>query len=186
MQVFLHLSTPGPTVRVWPVSPRSACGSNLETRECGCGSADEEITDAIRTPECSIMASEVSALSEVRRALVPQQRRMGAAHGGVMEGRDIGSVVFPDAALKVFLTASPEVRGHRRFQELRGRGVDVSLEEVVRDQAERDHRDTSRPDSPLQVARGAVVVDTSGMTLDGVVERLVELVGRVKPDPISP
>jgi cytidylate kinase len=137
---------------------------------------EEEITGLIRSPECSAMASEVSALPEVRRALVPEQRRMGVANGGVMEGRDIGSVVFPDALLKVFLTAAPEVRGMRRFQELQSRGVDVSLEAVVRDQAARDLRDTSRPDSPLQVAEGAVVLDTTGMSLEEVIDRLVEMV----------
>lgn len=122
------------------------------------------------------MASEVSALPEVRRALVPEQRRIGMVNGGVMEGRDIGSVVFPDAALKVFLTATPQTRGLRRFRELRDRGAEVDLEGVIRDQAERDRRDTSRADSPLQVARGAVVVDTSNLTLEEVVERLVEMV----------
>ena len=136
---------------------------------------DEEITDAIRTPECSVMASAVSALSEVRKALVPEQRRMGLEAGGVMEGRDIGSVVFPDAHLKVFLTASPETRGQRRYLELRDRGVEVDLETVLLEQADRDHRDSSRADSPLQVARGAVVVDTTGLSLEEVVDRLVKL-----------
>ncbi|MCK5379304.1 MAG: (d)CMP kinase [Acidobacteria bacterium] len=139
-----------------------------------------EVTDEIRSPECSAMASAVSALSEVRRALVPEQRRMGLLNGGVMEGRDIGSVVFPDAALKVFLTASPRTRAERRYRELTARGLDVSLEEVLKDQSERDLRDSSRADSPLQVASGAVVVDTSGMELDEVVERLAALFLDVK------
>ncbi len=134
-----------------------------------------EVTQEIRSPECSVMASAVSALSEVRRALVPEQRRMGLVSGGVMEGRDIGSVVFPDAALKVFLTASPQTRAQRRYDELVGRGVAVTLEEVLEDQSQRDFRDSSRADSPLVVAPGAVVVDTSGMTLHEVVEYLAGL-----------
>lgn len=134
-----------------------------------------DVTDEIRSPECSEMASAVSALPEVRRALVPEQRRMGLLKGGVMEGRDIGSVVFPDAALKVFLTASAQTRAQRRYEELVARGLDVTLEEVLKDQTERDLRDYRRVDSPLQVGPGAVVVDTSGMTLDEVVERLAAL-----------
>ena len=134
-----------------------------------------EVTDEIRSPECSEMASAVSALPEVRRALVPEQRRLGLLKGGVMEGRDIGSVVFPDAALKVYLTASAQTRAKRRYKELVARGLDVTLEEVLEDQAERDLRDSSRADSPLKVASGAVVVDTSGLSLDQVVERLAGL-----------
>jgi len=134
-----------------------------------------EVTQEIRTPECSAMASAVSALSEVRRALVPQQRRMGLVKGGVMEGRDIGSVVFPDAALKIFLTASPQTRAQRRFDELVARGQAVTFDQVLEDQIQRDFRDSSRADSPLVVAPGAVVVDTSEMTLKEVVESLAGL-----------
>ena len=133
---------------------------------------DVEVTHEIRSPECSAMASAVSALPEVRRALVPEQRRMGLVKGGVMEGRDIGSVVFPDAALKVFLTASPETRAQRRYDELVRKGLGVTFDQVLEDQTQRDFRDSSRADSPLVVAPGAVVVDTSGMTLQQVVERL--------------
>lgn len=142
-----------------------------------------EVTDEIRSPQCSGMASAVSALPEVRRALVPEQRKMGLLKGGVMEGRDIGSVVFPDAMLKIFLTASVQIRAARRYEELVERGLDVSLEDVLTDQAERDLRDSSREDSPLQVASGAIVVDTSGLTLDRVVDRLVALFREVRaPD----
>ena len=142
-----------------------------------------DVTDEIRSPECSAMASAVSALSEVRQALVPEQRKMVILRGGVMEGRDIGSVVFPDAILKVFLTASGQIRANRRFDELVQRGLDVTLERVFKDQEERDLRDSTREDSPLQVASGAIVVDTSGLTLDSVVERLVSLFFEVwEPD----
>lgn len=137
----------------------------------------EDVSDDIRTPECALMASAVSAVSGVRRSLVPVQRRIGLERGCVMEGRDIGSVVFPDATLKVFLTASPEVRAERRHQDLRERGIDASFEDVRQQQRQRDLQDTSREDSPLHVARGSVVVDTTGMTLDQVVTRLLSELG---------
>ena len=107
------------------------------------------------------MASVVSAIPEVRREMVRRQRELAARSGGVVEGRDIGTVVFPDATLKVFLTAEPEVRARRRFDELAGRGVAASWEEVLDEQRERDRRDSTRPDSPLRPAEGAVIVDTS-------------------------
>jgi len=133
----------------------------------------------IRSPECSLMASAVSALAEVRKALVPLQRELGLQKGGVMEGRDIGTVVFPDADLKVFLTASVDERARRRHDDLREREVDTSLEQVRDQQQQRDLQDTSRAESPLQVARGSVVVDTTALTLDEVVERLLEEVARI-------
>ena len=139
-----------------------------------------DVGEDIRSPECSLMASAVSALTEVRKALVPLQRELGLQKGGVMEGRDIGTVVFPDADLKVFLTASVDERARRRHGDLRERDVDASLEDVRAQQQQRDLQDTSRAESPLQVARGSVVVDTTGLTLDEVVERLFEEVARIR------
>ena len=139
-----------------------------------------DVGEDIRSPECSLMASAVSALAEVRKALVPLQRELGLQKGGVMEGRDIGTVVFPDADLKVFLTASVDERARRRHGDLRERDVDTSLEEVREQQQQRDLQDTSRAESPLQVARGSVVVDTTGLTLEEVVERLFEEVARIR------
>ena len=139
-----------------------------------------DVGEDIRSPECSLMASAVSALAEVRKALVPLQRELGLQKGGVMEGRDIGTVVFPDADLKVFLTASVDERARRRHGDLRERDVDASLEDVRAQQQQRDLQDTSRAESPLQVARGSVVVDTTGLTLDEVVERLFEEVARIR------
>jgi len=139
-----------------------------------------DVGDDIRSPECSLMASAVSALAVVREALVPLQREIGLRNGGVMEGRDIGTVVFPDADLKVFLTASVEERARRRHGDLRERDVETSLEEVREQQQQRDLQDTSRAESPLQVARGSVVVDTTGLTLEQVVERLFEEVTRIR------
>jgi len=143
-------------------------GAMVEVRIDG-----EDVSEVVRTPKVALMASAVSAVSAVRRALVPMQRRLGRARGCVMEGRDIGSVVFPDATLKVYLTADPDERARRRHQDLIRRGISSSLDEVRRQQRQRDLQDTSREDSPLHVARGSVVVDTTGLTLDEVVDRLV-------------
>ncbi len=121
------------------------------------------------------MASVVSAIPEVRREMVRRQRELAAQAGGVVEGRDIGTVVFPDATLKVFLTADPEVRARRRFEELAGRGVAACWESVVAEQRERDLRDSTRPDSPLKPAKGAVIVDSSRLSLPEVVDAVVAL-----------
>jgi CMP/dCMP kinase len=131
----------------------------------------EDVTEAIRTPEVSEAASRVATNERVRAALVTKQRELLSNGGWVAEGRDIGTVVAPDAALKVFLTASPEERARRRAEEL---GTDV--ETVLRDQALRDAQDESREHSPLQIAPGAVELDTTGLTVDEVVERIAGLV----------
>src|ERR687893_484199 len=130
-----------------------------------------DVTDAIRTPEASAGASRVAADPGVRAALVRKQQAIVGDGDWVAEGRDIGSVVAPDAAVKVFLTASPEERARRRAEEL---GTD--LETVLRDQALRDAQDKSREHSPLMVAPGAIELDTTGLSLDAVVERIVSLV----------
>jgi cytidylate kinase len=139
----------------------------------------DDVGAEIRTPECSLMASAVSALPGVRQALVPLQRELGLQKGGVMEGRDIGTVVFPDADLKVYLTASVDERARRRHGDLRERELETSLEEVREQQQRRDLQDTSRAESPLQVARGSVVVDTTELKLDEVVDRLCEEVEKI-------
>jgi cytidylate kinase len=141
----------------------------------------DDVSSEIRTPECSLMASSVSAIAEVRQALVPMQRRLGLEKGGVMEGRDIGTVVFPDADLKVFLTASAEERAQRRHRDLADRDVATSIDEVREQQNRRDRQDTSRSESPLQVAPGSVVVDTTNLSLDKVVERLMAEVANLFP-----
>jgi cytidylate kinase len=131
----------------------------------------EDVTEAIRSPEVSEAASRVATNDRVRAALVRKQRELLAGGDWVAEGRDIGTVVAPDATLKVFLTASPEERARRRAVEL---GAD--LETVLRDQALRDAQDEGREHSPLRVAPGAVELDTTGLTLDEVVERIAGLV----------
>jgi cytidylate kinase len=133
----------------------------------------EDVTEAIRAPEVSEAASKVATNPRVREALVRKQRELLAGGDWVVEGRDIGTVVAPDAAVKVFLTASPEERARRRAAEL---GTDV--ETVLRDQALRDAQDATREHSPLELAPGAVELDTTGLTVDEVVARIVELAAR--------
>jgi CMP/dCMP kinase len=133
----------------------------------------EDVTEAIRTPEVSEGASQVATDARVREALVRKQRELLAAGDWVAEGRDIGTVVAPDAAVKVFLTASPEERARRRATEL---GTDVDT--VLRDQTLRDAQDMDREHSPLMMAPGAIELDTSGLGVDQVVARIVELVER--------
>jgi cytidylate kinase len=137
---------------------------------------DEDVSQEIRTPPMSLGASRVSARPVVRAGLLDLQRRLALAPGNpgaVLEGRDIGTVVFPDADAKFFLTASPEERARRRHAELRGRGDPSSIEEVLADQRRRDRDDSEREVAPLRPAPDALVVDTSGVALDEVVERLV-------------
>jgi cytidylate kinase len=132
----------------------------------------DDITDAIRTPEVSEAASRAAADPSVRKAMVALQRRLLADGDWVAEGRDIGTVVAPDAKVKVFLTASPEERARRRAAEL---GADP--ETVLAEQTLRDERDRNREHSPLEPAPGAVELDTTGLTLDEVVRRIVRLAG---------
>jgi CMP/dCMP kinase len=131
----------------------------------------EDVTEAIRAPEVSEAASRVATNPRVRAALVDKQRELLADGDWVAEGRDIGTVVAPDAALKIFLTATPEERARRRADELDG-----DVETVLRDQALRDAQDASREHSPLAVAPGAIELDTTGLTLDEVVEKIAHLV----------
>lgn len=137
-----------------------------------------DVSRGIREPEISQAASVVSAMPEVRAALLGLQRRIAREHpeGAVMEGRDIGTVVFPDAELKVFLTASVQERARRRFEELAERGVPQPLEDVTREIEERDERDERRDVAPLRRADDAVLVDTTGKPVDTVVDEIVLLV----------
>jgi cytidylate kinase len=136
----------------------------------------EDVTEAIRQPEISQAASKASAVAGVRRAMVELQRRMGESHSAVMEGRDIGSVVFPDAQAKIFLDADPTERASRRLVELRQRGVSADAAEVEREMRERDLRDRTRAEAPLLQAPDAVYVDSTGMTLDEVEDAILRVV----------
>ena len=139
-----------------------------------------DMTLAIRRQEIGQGASRVSAIPGVRAALLDLQRAAGARGAVVLEGRDIGTVVFPDAEAKFFLTASVEVRARRRFDELVARGAPVDLSEVERDVVERDRRDSERAVAPLRQADDAVLVDSSTLTIDEVVRRIVEHVKSVE------
>ena len=137
---------------------------------------ERDLSPSIRTLEMGAAASRVSALPGVRRLLVEEQRALGADADIVMEGRDIGTNVFPGAAVKVFLTARPEVRAARRTAELHAKGDDVGEAAVLAALEERDRRDTSRLVAPLRKSADAVEVDTSEMTLDEVVDAVVDVV----------
>ncbi len=132
----------------------------------------EDVTGAIRSPEVSAAASVTSAVPEVREEMVALQRRIAEGHSVIMDGRDIGTVVLPNATLKVYLTASAEVRAERRCRELEEKGTPQPYEQVLKEIRERDWRDTHREASPLKAAEDAVIVDTSDMSLDESVSAL--------------
>jgi len=138
----------------------------------------QDVSGEIRTYEVSQMASIVSSFSEVRKILVEHQRTLGetAPNGCVLDGRDIGTVVFPNADVKFFLTAKPEARAHRRFEEDLQRGQTTTYEETLAEINERDERDISREDSPLSIAEDAIVIDTSELDLREVYEQMLEKV----------
>ena len=136
-----------------------------------------DVTEAIRAPEVSEAASKVATNQAVRAALVEKQRELLAGGDWVVEGRDIGTVVAPDAGVKIFLTADPEERARRRAAEL---GADAAT--VLRDQALRDEQDASREHSPLRPADGSVELDTTGLTVDEVVARIAEMVRVARPE----
>lgn len=138
----------------------------------------EEVTDAIRMEDVTRFSSPVSAVSGVRRELVAKQKQMGAHGGVVMEGRDIGTVVLPNAEVKIFLTASEVERARRRQLELAQSSAPPSLDEVVSDIRERDHRDSTRADSPLTRAADAIPVDTDNKSIEEVVDEISEHIKR--------
>lgn len=132
----------------------------------------ENVEKEIRTLEVGNGASRVSAIGFVRKELVRQQQLMGKEKGVVMDGRDIGTVVFPDAELKLFVTGSPEVRAQRRYDELRAKNIDVNYDDVLANVKERDERDTTRAESPLRKADDAYVLDNTNLTLEEQNEKL--------------
>jgi cytidylate kinase len=136
----------------------------------------ENVTDAIRTEDCGCAASRVAAHPSVRRALLERQRNFLTPPGLVADGRDMGTVVFNTAPLKIFLTASPEIRAQRRFNQLKEKNIDANLPCLVRDIAERDARDMGRDDAPLKPADDAVIVDTDNMDIDEVVSHVLDII----------
>ena len=138
----------------------------------------EDVESQIRTLEAGNCASRISQVKEVRAFLVAQQQRMGEAKGIVMDGRDIGTVVFPNAELKLFLTASPEVRAQRRYDELVEKGEKPDFAAVLADVNDRDYRDTHRAESPLRQADDAIVVDNSNLTREEQMKVIYDLFDR--------
>ena len=136
----------------------------------------EDVSEAIRTPEVSMAASAVSAIPAVRAFLLSLQKELAAANNVIMDGRDIGTVILPDAQLKIFLTASPQARAQRRFAQLQEKGEAVSYDEVLRDIQKRDEQDMTRAAAPLKPAPDARLVDTSDCTLEESIARVRELV----------
>ena len=134
------------------------------------------VEDEIRKLYIANRVSEVSAISEVRRAMVAQQQRMGRGRGVVLDGRDVGTVVFPNAELKVFMTADPTIRAERRQIELLAKGEMLNVSEILKNINHRDQIDTTRADSPLRQAEDAILIDTTGMTLDGQIQLLSEMI----------
>ncbi len=134
-----------------------------------------DVTDQIRSEEVTEMSSIVSTIPEVRRAMVQRQREMGT-RGAVLNGRDIGTVVFPDADLKFFLTAVPQERAERRYIEERAQDPKADFESTFADMTERDRRDSTRIDSPLKAADDAIIVDSTGLSIDEVFEKMMAAV----------
>jgi len=146
---------------------------------------EQDVTDELRTEICGELASRVAAIPAVRDALLDRQRQFRQTPGLVADGRDMGTVVFPAASLKIYLTASAEVRAQRRYKQLIEKGNSVSLSALVQDITQRDARDSSRTVSPLIPAADAVIVDTSEMDIPQVISRVQELVRQVLPDVTS-
>lgn len=150
--------------------------NNTETNQSEIQLNGENVERKIRNLDVSKKVSVVAALPEVRKKLVEQQQKMGKEKGIVMDGRDIGTVVFPNAECKLFMTASPQKRANRRYKELLDRGEKVSFEEVLKNVEERDYIDSTRETSPLKKAEDAIVIDNSDMGLDEQFERILNLV----------
>ena len=138
----------------------------------------EDVNTLIRTPEISMMASAVSAKPPVRAFLLDLQRKLAREHNVIMDGRDIGTVVLPDATLKLFVTAKPETRANRRYKELKEKGASVTYEEVLADIEKRDYNDTHRVVAPLKVADGGIVFDTDNLDFDAALCKLLNIINR--------
>ncbi len=136
----------------------------------------EDVSEEIRTPQASMAASAVSAVPAVRRFLFDLQREIAAKNDCIMDGRDIGTVVLPQAEVKIFLTASPETRAMRRFKELQEKGAPDTYEAVLADLKQRDYNDSHRAVAPLKPAEDSVLVDTSALTLSQSVEKVIEVI----------
>ena len=137
---------------------------------------DEDVSDKIRTPEVSSAASITSAVPEVRKYLFDLQKNLAKNNNCIMDGRDIGTVVLPDAKVKIFLTASPEARAQRRYDELIEKGMDVKYDDVLADMIKRDYDDSHRAIAPLKQAEDAILADTSGNTLEESIALIIKII----------
>ncbi|HHU84587.1 MAG TPA: (d)CMP kinase [Clostridiales bacterium] len=140
---------------------------------------DEDVSVDIRLPEASMAASNVSKIPEVRAFLFDLQRNLAAENNCVMDGRDIGTVVLPDAQIKIFLTASPEIRAKRRYNELIEKGTPVDFDVLLAEIIQRDYNDSHREIAPLKPSEDGIVIDTSGMTIDETADIIVDLVNKL-------
>lgn len=136
----------------------------------------EDVSEEIRLPQISMAASAVSAIPQVREFLVDVQRKMAENYNVIMDGRDIGTVILPDAQVKIFITAKPEIRAKRRYDELIAKGNDVSFDDVLSDLNKRDYNDSHRAVAPLKQADDAVLLDTSELDFEGSVEAVIEII----------
>lgn len=136
----------------------------------------EDVTDVIRTEECGDMASQVAAIPSVRQALLERQRAFCEQPGLVTDGRDMGTVIFPQAVLKIFLDASAEERAQRRYNQLKEKGINGSLARVLEELRERDRRDTQRAVAPLKPAKDAIKIDTTGLSIQQVLDQVIQAV----------
>ena len=166
----------------------AAIAANLDARFSGNEAGDEqvwlggeEVSSQLRTEECGLLASRIAALPKVREALLDLQKSFRRPPGLVADGRDMGSTVFPDATLKVFLTASAEERAKRRHKQLNDKGIDVSLAALSRDIEDRDRRDSERSVAPLKPAEDARLLDSSNLTIDEVTRTVLDWVQEIEP-----
>lgn len=136
----------------------------------------EDVSGLIRTPEASMMASKISAVPNVRAYLLDLQRDMAVKNNVIMDGRDIGTVVLPNADVKIFLTAAPEVRAGRRYKELIEKGMDVNFEKILAEVKERDYNDSHRETAPLKPAEGCVIVDTTDLDFEQSVDEILRVI----------
>jgi cytidylate kinase len=161
-----------------PLDDEQALAKSVESLNCGFKDGEifldrENVSMSIRAEEVGNTASKIAALPAVRHALVDLQLRFRTAPGLIADGRDMGSVIFPDAALKVFLTASPEARAERRYKQLIDKGFSANMSALLKDLTERDARDTNRSVAPLKPAEGAYLLDTSDLTVNQAVEKVL-------------
>jgi cytidylate kinase len=169
-------------VRQSEITLRTPKGDEADGRLCTVLLDGEDVSWAIRTEEISMNTSAVAKLASVRKELVAQQQRIANTNDVVMEGRDITSVVLPKAQLKIYLDASIETRAKRRFQELQTRGVSTTYEKVYGDIEQRDKADSERPVDPLKIVEGAWVLDTSNLTIEEVVDIILQKVASLKKE----